>query len=655
MSSRDVLAIDFGTANSYFCKCADGQFSPKGVDFGDGRDGLATAILYRQNRPPLVGYTALDEYGEARGREKAGYTLRTHFKPDIAVGEEARSHAVDYLAAVLEEARHQRIDLEPGNRQVIFGVPSEAEAEYRGALCEVALRAGYGDITMVDEPKGALLYHVFHKDIPVRNAQQGLLVVDFGGGTCDFAFLVRGNVRHSWGDMRLGGRLFDDLFFQWFLEQNPASLESIREDGNEYYLHSFLCREIKEYFSRTMARDRTEKISKALAQYGRISGMTWEEFIHRAGAYSPSPTLTGFLAEVGQHFSLIGNRKDYVNLIQWFRDCLRQGLREAGIDNSAIRSVILAGGSSSWPFVCDILREEIGIGLDKIMRSDRPYASIAEGLAIYPSLRKKFLSAKAKLKKELPDFRKSKLDGLLENRAAIVAREISESISRELYDGKIKPVLDEFRSRGGSVESLKSRMSNVATSFESRLKRTIEEKITVFAGALPVAVRELLGLWFEKHGLIPPEVDMVVDVETSLLKDLSPEVPDVIERIFGIAVAAVIAPVGAMICGGGGMALIASGPLGLVIGFVLTAVVAYLSVKYGPVRAKEMAEKWEIPNWILKRAITDGKITRIREKLSREIEMAILRELAGKRDELTDQVEMIVINEIEALSDINKL
>ena len=44
------------------------------------------------------------------------------------------------------------------------------------------------------------------------------LVVDFGGGTCDFAFMYRGMVRNSWGDMELGGRLFDDLFFQWFIK-----------------------------------------------------------------------------------------------------------------------------------------------------------------------------------------------------------------------------------------------------------------------------------------------------------------------------------------------------------------------------------------------------------------------------------------------------
>ena len=67
METPGILAIDFGTTNSYFCKCPADQISPVGVDFGTGRDGLPTAILYRDEREPLVGDSALHEYGEASG------------------------------------------------------------------------------------------------------------------------------------------------------------------------------------------------------------------------------------------------------------------------------------------------------------------------------------------------------------------------------------------------------------------------------------------------------------------------------------------------------------------------------------------------------------------------------------------------------------
>ena len=190
MDNRNVLAIDFGTSNTYYCRCPGDQLSPKGIDFGDGRDGLASAILYRNGKSPLIGHVALEEYGEATPSERKNYNLKTRFKPDIAVSDDARNSARDFLATVLTEARSQKIDLAPDGREVIFGVPSEADQSFRNTLAALASDAGYGKVNMIDEPRGALLYHVFHKDIPARDALKGLLTIDFGGGDLRFCIHV---------------------------------------------------------------------------------------------------------------------------------------------------------------------------------------------------------------------------------------------------------------------------------------------------------------------------------------------------------------------------------------------------------------------------------------------------------------------------------
>jgi molecular chaperone DnaK (HSP70) len=108
------------------------------------------------------------------------------------------------------------------------GVPSEAHGPFQTRVSQIAKEAGYGEVRLLDEPKGALLHHLWHKDFSPEEARAGILVIDFGGGTCDFAFLQSLQVSHSWGDMELGGRLFDDLFFQWLLEQNPGVLKTMR-------------------------------------------------------------------------------------------------------------------------------------------------------------------------------------------------------------------------------------------------------------------------------------------------------------------------------------------------------------------------------------------------------------------------------------------
>jgi molecular chaperone DnaK len=659
MSAKDVLAIDFGTANSYYCKCPGDQLTPNGIDFGDGRDGLATAILYRNSKAPLVGHAALEEYGEATVQERSRYILRTHFKPDIITSEEARRNAADFLGAVLEDARNQRLDITPELRQVIFGVPSEGGKEYRNALGAAARTAGYGEVEMVDEPKGALLYHVFHKDIPSADALKGLLVVDFGGGTCDFAFLRRGKVQHSWGNMRLGGRLFDDLFFQWFIDDNPGALESLRKDGSEYFAHSYLCRETKEFFSRTMARDRSEKVTKAVRHYGRITDMNWDTFLKRADSYSASETFSRFLAEIGGSEAIADSRNAGIGLLSRFRKYLTDGLLAAKIDRSDIRFVILAGGSSLWPFVPDIVQEELGIERNRIMRSDRPYAAISEGLAILPALQARNRVTQEKLREELPRFLNTELKPLVVRRTKTVAEEIATGITQELFDEKLKLLLIEFRTQGGSVASLRGRFASTAASFEPRLRGLINEKVLVLTKGLPSDVKELQAKWFDAHGLALPEDDMVVEgVDAEKVGKSDLEVPDfyggIIDTISIFAMGFTTSIV-AMICGGGGMALIASGPIGWIIGAVLGLGTGYLAKTYVAEKAKQMAKDWSVPGWILKMAIADGKIAKVREKLAADINSAVQRELSGMKDKLAELVSQQVEREIDALSDINHL
>ncbi|MHC4494920.1 MAG: Hsp70 family protein, partial [Planctomycetota bacterium] len=299
MSDSSILAIDFGTTNSYFCKCPADQISPVGVDFGSGRDGIPTAILYRQDKKPLVGNPALHEYGESSNEERKDYRLCTQFKPDITTSEDAAKNAEDFLRTVVEQSQRQHIVLEPARHEVIIGVPSEAEKGFRAKLTEIAEAAGYGRVKLLDEPKGALLSHLWHKDFSPDEALRGVLIVDFGGGTCDFAFLQSLDKCLSWGDMELGGRLFDDLFFQWLLEQNAGAMKKIEKAGDTYYVHSYLCRAVKEFFSLTMARDRSESVNKSVGQYGSVRDMSWTTFIQKARAYNPSRVFVSYLQGVG--------------------------------------------------------------------------------------------------------------------------------------------------------------------------------------------------------------------------------------------------------------------------------------------------------------------------------------------------------------------
>ncbi len=658
MDKPHVLAVDFGTTNSYYCKCPADQTSPVGVDFGIGKDGIATAILYRGEKEPLVGDAALNEFGETPANERASWCLRTQFKPDIATSEEAYKNAEDFLKNLIVQCQKLHIDIEPGKREVIFGAPSESESIFTAKLSEIAKAAGYGSIKIVDEPIGAMLYHLWHKDFSPAESQKGVLFVDFGGGTCDFAFLCRLEVRHSWGDFELGGRLLDDLFFQWFLEQNPSALDGIKRNGDTFYLHSYLCREAKELFSRTMARDRTEHVSKFIGRYGSIKDMTWEAFIERAANYVPSSVFINYLKEIGSKSENLTSSETKINLLEWFRNCLTRGLEEKKININDIKRVILAGGSSQWPFVSDIISEVLHIDQSAITRSDRPYVVISEGLSILPALKQKLRSTRQILKDGLQEFCDKKIRIWIKEKTDAISAALIGDITSKLFDTKIKPVLTVFQKSGGTVAALKNSISSQAISFEPEMKGIVEERMSILTSGLSDQLTRLVIEWFSSYGLsigddrVYREASMSMEIDNKILV---PNLYAGMLDLMGWFTAGIITTIVASICGGGGLALISSGPMGWIIGAVLAGVVSVLSLRYGVGKAKQMAETWKSPSWLTKRILTESKITKARNKFQSHLEAILSDKLEKMETDFEARVREVVEIQIDALSEIETL
>jgi molecular chaperone DnaK len=654
-----VVAIDFGTTNSYFCKCPVGQISPIGIDFGTGRDGVPTAILYRRDKTPLIGNWALHEYGEATPTERQSYKLCAQFKPDIADSAQARTQAEDFLKRIVIEAQQQHIALAPAQSQVLFGIPSEATEAYRAALIQVAHNAGYGDARVLDEPKGALLYHLWHKDFSPTEAQQGVLVIDFGGGTCDFAYMQNLEVCRSWGDMALGGRLFDDVFYQWFIQQNPEVADAIRQNGDFYYVYAYLCREAKEFFSLTMARDRSETVNKTIGQYGSLRDMTWMSFVERAEHYRPSDALKTFLLAMGIDIDTRLPATAQINLMEWFKQTLHQGLQDQSVDTRSIGRVILAGGSSQWPFVADIVQGVLDHDTVKIMRSDRPYAAISEGLAILPALQTTFDAVRTRLKKDLPGFCTEQIKPMVEEVTQTYAAEIAADITFELFEKRIRPVLTDFRRRGGTVNQLRSSLSAEVTTFESELEIIIKKRAFLFKTGLPDQVKDVFAQWLVSYGLSVPDDafsrDQGFTVDESTLGQHVPDLYGPMVDTVGWFVVAAVTSLGTSLSGGAGIALLASLPLGGLIGGVLTGVIAILAVSLGKEKARKLADNWNAPAWMTKRALSETKINKTKDRFCAQITQKLTKQCTALQYEFQVHIKEVAQQQIEALSEITQL
>ncbi|HYN77183.1 MAG TPA: Hsp70 family protein [Lamprocystis sp. (in: g-proteobacteria)] len=659
--AKPVLAIDFGTSNTYVTKCPGEKEDPVGVDFGDGRDGIATAILYREGMGPLIGDVALEEFGDA-GPARDGYRIHAQFKPDLAASSAARGYARDFLAGLLEVARRQNKDIAPLQRQVIFGVPSEASDAWREALREIARDAGYGDVKTVDEPKGAIYFHIQRKDITPVEALTGALVVDFGGGTCDFALMAGGEVMHSWGDMHLGGRLFDDLFYQWFIEQNPGATAAMRLEAAEFFVLAVRCREVKEKFSLAMALDPRQVFRKAVGEYGRITGATWETFLERARHYRPSATFALYLQamnpQAGVHLAEFAQGLD---LLDWFRQTLRQGLTDERLGQQDLACVILTGGSSAWPFVATLITEELARlhRHPRLVHSDRPYVTVSQGLAIVPALQRRLRVTQDALRGELPDFVGTRIAPLIERRMDAAAERISELVAVGLFDARIEPLLRGFRETGGSVADLKTRLAAEAAGFKPQIEGIVTGQIARVLSGVAADTTELMQAWYSEHRLRVPQGLAHTGLPMDLAAGLEIADPDIYGEISGVALAistTIVAVVAAVISGGAGTALIASGPIGLLIGAIIGVVAGALALSYGVDEAKRRAEQWEgTPGWIIAHALTDDKIAGLRDDIKGQVAQKVKAQSDEARQGLEAQVGQRVEQEIENLSALSQL
>ncbi len=511
---KKILAVDFGTNNTYFSvTTVGGKAIPCNyLTGGDNDKGIDSACLKftkgsRQGQI-VIGKKALNYYGGASDDDiqSVGMVLATNFKPDIEISEDARQSSICFLKEALKLYQQNDNTLNPLEMDVIFGVPSEASDSYKNCLAHIARQAGYGTIRLLDEPFGALSsYQDECSDETVEvMINDNTLVVDFGGGTCDFAILQKGKILHSWGDMLLGGRLFDDLFYEWILEQiqktDPTKTEQNLINNNEdYYVRTVLSRQLKEEFSDFTVKNRTGSYDPFFDNRYRLS-MTWEEFMRRAAAYTPSESfkkrtrLSPVLRNT--RFTISGT----IDLVSWFRDELKRGFVEKNIPFDSIQKTLLAGGSSKWAFSRDICSELLP--QSQIVDCENVFAAISMGLAKYAVIKNAAESKYQKLLDEKEAFIGSQVKMIEES---LTDEKRIKDIANSLFNEFALPKMKKFRQDGGKISDMESKIKDNIKNNIAQIKEILQPLFEVNGKGFDQVIQNKLKNWFVSCGITPKE------------------------------------------------------------------------------------------------------------------------------------------------------
>jgi hypothetical protein len=408
-----TFGLDFGTSKTAITLAQTGVINPQVVEVTvDGQhDRIATCVL-RFDKQVFVGQAAEQEFlAEHDPAVRSRMEFFSNFKPHIHQSADYRKIAGEFMIALRSsDGLAQELDRHFADAIVAAGCPvSWITSGAQQTLLRLLKDAGFPAAFAVPEPVGAA-FHFLGARLKAQDFHNTIVVIDWGAGTFDMTALRAGRIQvdaaNNWGSTVYGGRLFDDLFYQWLVETAAAQGhgDDVRKlddrPVDRAILHGLMCRHIKESFSRFYAGNepdrrwtygypvaiigsRESSINLGNFELPRIGQLDERMRAYRASAMA-RPWLEMAQAEVQPEereffYPLLDGRA--VDLQAWGRRLIEVGLRRLSIDDKSI--AVLTGGSCNWKWFQDEVFAQAafkGRSL-AVLYDGKPELTIARGLA----------------------------------------------------------------------------------------------------------------------------------------------------------------------------------------------------------------------------------------------------------------------------------
>lgn len=326
---KRAVGIDLGTTNSLVATVRNGipvvlpdedgrPLVPSIVRYGEGGVDTGYAAMAKQSTDPQNTIVSVKRFmgrGLADLADDRRFPYRFVDSPGmvkIATRAGVKS-PVEVSAEILRALRVRAEDQLGGPvAGAVVTVPAYFDDAQRQATKDAARLAGLNVLRLLNEPTAAAIAY------GLDNAAEGVYAVfDLGGGTFDISILRLSKgvfeVLATNGDSALGGDDFDHRVFCWALE--AAKLPPLRPADAR---HLLVCsREAKEMLTGHEAAPIVARLSEDIHVNLSLTSSTFR-------------TIT-------QH------------LVQKTMQPVRRALRDAGLQPSAIKGVVLVGGATRMP------------------------------------------------------------------------------------------------------------------------------------------------------------------------------------------------------------------------------------------------------------------------------------------------------------------
>ncbi len=590
-----------------------------GFDMGDGESAVA---IFQQGSgiepviQPVAGSRSLiSAVGTLNGETVVGeqaYTstlsegLEVRFKSRFTDDPQSYEPIVRFARGVLKALRDAGAYRE--DDRFVVGCPAGWNAAARARYGDLLKRAGVKDPQVISESRAAFLYAKYAKTVAldVDLLGKSALVVDIGSSTLDFAYIVDGRETGvgTFGDAHLGGGLIDAELLRRAVERCREREAVEKVFGKSRSWHSYCeieARKLKEQFYTRSAQEPDVKVQKQV----RV-------------CYDGTQRLRLFL-DAQEAESVVNEPLDVLNG-QSFSAALYEALQNAVkiTGDDPPRLVLLTGGASRMHFFQEQCRELFSSAV--VVVCPEPEFSIAKGLAYAGWVDENLRAFRKAVKEEVTDER---IGAVARDALPALVPDVSNALAELALREAAVPVACAWQR--GEIDTLKQMNEQM----QKRIERVLGSPMAEQALA-PVLAEWMKGLMGALQAIVDPICDRYHVPREEMRLSFS-QTGDAASlrigakelmgfRFVGAMVGVVLSVVGALLGGGGGVALIAAGPLGLLAGAAVGAVVA----AFGWPAVTDLLMSLRLPRafrWmnVEKRLRSDATRRTIREALNREL------------------------------------
>jgi len=364
-SNPVIIGIDLGTSFSavaWLNWSAEKRYQPDNIKVFEGDFLLPTVIDFSPTTPEvgkrvgynpdcvITGFQFKSKIGEGVSFSLAKECSRQNVSP-----EEAAEEVLKFLHGKIEEWFEESVGQEIIWDEVdtTLAIPafvSSKQADRSNVFRSIAQKAGFPVVRIIEEPIAALLDVDRQEPGVLPTQDQIILLLDYGGGTCDVAIVRTGYRRIFWRDDKgkilgvaselCGGQFIDRAIANWLQQKGY-------QEEDKHKLMQF-------------ARDLKEKLSR------EGDSNTNENLIYKEFEQLSKPIVE--------------------RMYEGIESALEEAERQQNGKTIIIDKVVLTGGGSQHPLVRKLISEyfkKVQGQEPNIILAPDPQLNVSRGAALY--------------------------------------------------------------------------------------------------------------------------------------------------------------------------------------------------------------------------------------------------------------------------------